>query len=149
MKDHIAPIIWHQSQRHWRTAYCSKQDELLSSMTNAGVWLRFLFKPGEFPVFKPINTSEFKWGTSTKGNKVMTSEIVQVFDAVVHFWKNLFKLPSGTLGKRFVTRKAKFFQAFAAGGEALEQVAMKHLWRKREHSNQFCGPTDNTRWYCC
>ena len=83
-------------------------------------------QPGDLPDFKEVNTAEFKWGTSTKNHKVIIEEVNKAFEAVVHFRKNLFKLPSGKPGKQFVTLKAKYFQAFAAG-EALEQVAMKAL----------------------
>ncbi len=54
----------------------------------------------------------------------MISEINEAFDAVAHFRKNLFILPSGKTGKEYVEWKAKLFQAFAAG-DSLEQIALK------------------------
>ena len=64
---------------------------------------------------------------------MIISELDQVFNTVVHFRKNLFVLPSGQQGKRFVKQKAKFFQAMADGdGVAMKaQAVMEHLLLQR------------------
>ena len=47
-----------------------------------------------------------------------------VYDEVVHWRKNCFKIPLGAAGKSFVAEMSRLYTAFAAAS-ALECVAMK------------------------
>ena len=54
----------------------------------------------------------------------LTQIINDVYRQIVHRRPNLFKLPSGTLGKRFIAELAQLFRDFAFGS-ALEHLSIK------------------------
>jgi hypothetical protein len=57
----------------------------------------------------------------------MFSEVVnECYDEVVHWQRNVFKVPSGKVGKTFVRELAHILDAFAEAS-ALKGVAMKAL----------------------
>ena len=54
----------------------------------------------------------------------MDHEIGKAYEEVVHWWGNLFKIPSGGLGKAFLQDMASLFQSYA-DASAREKVAVK------------------------
>ena len=54
----------------------------------------------------------------------MCSKLSRIYDEIVQWKRNLFKVPSGNAGKAFVRELTRMFNAYAEGS-ALECVAMK------------------------
>lgn len=73
------------------------------------------------PTFIPLADSNFVWGETDSIHFKET--LKKVYEEVVHWRKNCFKLPSGNVGKSFVAELARLYNAFAAG-YALESVAL-------------------------
>ena len=78
--------------------------------------------PFQLPSFPPIHSNSFCWG-ERDGDSVAHS-IQQSYDEVVHWKRNIFKIPSGKAGKAFVRETTRLFQAYATGS-ALESIALQ------------------------
>ena len=74
------------------------------------------------PPFPPAETLSFSWG-NLEGVDVV-NVIDDVYAEVVHWRRNLFAVPSGDAGRKFVTETARMFHAFA-DRSALERIAIK------------------------
>lgn len=74
------------------------------------------------PAIIPMQSPVFHWG------EVEGEEFVQViegcYEEVVHWKRNLFKVPSGRAGKSFVRELTRMFQAYA-DASALESMALQ------------------------
>ena len=64
----------------------------------------------------------FVWGE--KDGEYITQKVNQCYNKVVHWRRNLFKVPSGKAGTSFVHEISRMFQAYS-GSSALEGIAMK------------------------
>ena len=78
--------------------------------------------PLQLPSFPPIHSNSFCWG-ERDGDSVAHS-IQHCYDEVVHWKRNIFKIPSGKAGKAFVRETTRLFQAYATGS-ALESIALQ------------------------
>jgi hypothetical protein len=76
----------------------------------------------ELPLFEPAQNPNFRWGD--KDGETFAHSIDLCYKEIVHWRRNLFKVPSGKAGKSFVSELARMFRAFAEGS-ALECVAMQ------------------------
>jgi hypothetical protein len=72
--------------------------------------------------FDALQPHNFKWG-SCEGH-VFCEKINLAFEEVIHWRRNLFQVPSGSIGKAFVSELARLFQAYA-DSSTLECIAMK------------------------
>ena len=64
-------------------------------------------------------------GRSKGGQELrVCSKLSRIYDEIVQWKRNLFKVPSGNAGKAFVRELTRMFNAYAEGS-ALECVAMK------------------------
>lgn len=73
------------------------------------------------PSFRPTLGTDYTWGDLS--GQVFTSLIDEAYSQVVHWRPNLFKVPSGSSGKRFVAELAHLYEAYATES-ALEPVAL-------------------------
>ena len=76
----------------------------------------------DLPPFAPISTPNFRWGDVD--GETFACSINRSYEVIVHWRRNLFKVPSGKAGKAFVRELTRMFRAYA-DGSALESVAMK------------------------
>ena len=74
------------------------------------------------PSFQPVSCPTCTWG-NLSGHE-FSSAIDGAYSEIVHWRPNLFKVPSGASGKRFVGELARLFEAFAAES-AFEAFALK------------------------
>ena len=74
------------------------------------------------PPYTSVNDSNFQWG-GLIGAEV-DQELSKVYEEVVHWRRNLFKIPSGRHGKAFVQEMASLFQSYA-DASAREKIALK------------------------
>ena len=74
----------------------------------------------DLPTFTPVLEPDFRWGEVKEGRSFACA-LNRVYEEIVQWKRNLFKVPSGNAGKAFVRR---IFNAYAEGS-ALECVAMK------------------------
>ena len=74
------------------------------------------------PPFKStLGSDQFKWG-DVPGQK-FTNLIEEAYSLIVHWRRNLFKVPSGSSGKQFVAELARLFNAFTTES-AMESIAL-------------------------
>ena len=74
-----------------------------------------------FPTYPQVNSPCFKWGNI---DGIMFQNAVNcAYNEVVHWRRNIFKVPSGKAGKSFVRELSRLFRAYAEG-TALESVAL-------------------------
>ena len=76
----------------------------------------------ELPAYKPVATPCFAWGLLDSSEVVEMLE--QIYKKVVRWKKNLFKVPTGNIGKLFIKELSRLYLAFAEGS-ALESVALQ------------------------
>ena len=76
----------------------------------------------ELPSFSPAAEPTFTWGSYDSATFIHS--LNAIYDEVVHWKLNLFKVPYGKAGKSFVSELARLYKAFATGS-ALESIAMK------------------------
>ena len=76
----------------------------------------------QLPPFTPAESAHFTWGM-LKGEEVI-STVGRIYEEAVHWKRNIFSVPSGPAGKKFVLEMARLFQAFA-DKSALERIALK------------------------
>ncbi len=70
----------------------------------------------------PIAEPNFMWGK--KDARQFTNELDKTYELIVHWKRNIFRVPQGNGGKQFVAELARLYGAFAAAS-ALETVALK------------------------
>ena len=75
----------------------------------------------DLPSFTPMSTSNFQWGD--KDGELFAQSIHFCYGEVVHWKRNLFKIPSGKPGKAFVRELTCLFRAYT-DASALESVAL-------------------------
>ena len=81
------------------------------------------YESNEFlPCYTPVHDLIFRWGelSGEKGGH----EISKAYKEVVHWRRNLFKIPSGGQGKTFVQEMASLFQSYVDAA-AREKVALE------------------------
>ena len=76
----------------------------------------------DLPPFVPISTPNFRWGDVD--GETFACSINRSYEVIVHWRRNLFKIPSGKARKAFIRELTRMFRAYA-DGSALESVAMK------------------------
>ena len=74
------------------------------------------------PRFNPMSCDNASWQTRT--GREFSDAINDAYSQIVHWKRNLFMVPSGAQGKRFVGELARLFNAFA-NESALEAFAVK------------------------
>ena len=74
------------------------------------------------PSFTALTAPNFQWGE--KDGEYLIQIVDRCYDTVVHWRRNLFKIPSGKVGVAFVHELSLLFQAYAESS-ALEGVALK------------------------
>ena len=86
------------------------------------------------PPFKKCAATSFKWN-DLDGSEAC-KELSRIYDNVVFWRKNLFLVPSGRVGKDFVSEMCNIFQAYS-NATAMEVIALKAfvvlqvlLWQK-------------------
>ena len=79
---------------------------------------------GHLPAFKEISFPDFQWGE--REGLLVSEELSQIYEEVVFWKKNLFLVPSGRAGKKFVTEMTQLIEAYA-NGTAMEGIALKAL----------------------
>ena len=65
------------------------------------------------PPFAPACSpdSAYMWGSLD--GPTMCDKVIACYSEVIHWKRNVFRIPSGKAGKAFVSEMAKLFQAFA------------------------------------
>ena len=76
----------------------------------------------DLPPFEPGAPQNYRWGDTN--SELFTSSIHRCYKEVVHWKRNLFKIPSGKSGKSFVQELARFFHTYA-DKSALEAIALE------------------------
>ena len=74
------------------------------------------------PLFKPMSSLDCIWGE--KSGQEFSDAVDYAYGYIVHWKPNLFKVPSGAIGKRFVAELACLFEGYAAES-AFEGFAIK------------------------
>ena len=74
------------------------------------------------PDFIPVQPASFKW-EQIEG-EAFCQDIQECYNQIVHWRRNLFKVPSGQAGKSFVRELTRMFQSYA-DASALETVALQ------------------------
>ena len=74
------------------------------------------------PPFPPSSDSTFCWGNVD--GETFSCALNGIYDEIVHWKRNLFKVPSGKAGTAFVRELSRMFRAYA-DCSALERVTMK------------------------
>ena len=74
------------------------------------------------PSFEPLSDPDYQWNDLT--GPEFSNAINDAYNQIVHWKANLFRVPSGSNGKKFVSELARLFQAFA-DASALETTALK------------------------
>ena len=80
------------------------------------------------PPFTPIQEAEFRWGDIEDGRSFACA-LNRIYAEIVHWKRNLFKVPSGKARKAFTRELSRMFSTYAERS-ALETVAMKALMSK-------------------
>ena len=88
-----------------------------SSALSAGV-------NAQLPLFNPASPPSFTWGEK-EGEEILQT-LHSIRDKVVHWEPNLFDIPLGAAGKRFVEENIRLISAFA-DGSALESASLLAL----------------------
>ena len=76
---------------------------------------------GSLPNFSPMQDPTFVWG-NCDGNTVC-SHLNTCYNEVIHWKRNLFKVPLGKIGDSFVSEMARLFSAYATSS-SLESIAL-------------------------
>ena len=77
----------------------------------------------DLPTFTPVPEPDFRWGEVKEGRSFACA-VNRIYDKIVQWKRNLFKVLSGNAGKVSVRELSRMFNAHAEGS-ALECVAMK------------------------
>ena len=74
------------------------------------------------PSFKPANVPVFVWGD--RSARDFTLELNEAYKEVVHWKKNTFNVPFGSVGKEFVQELSRLFAAFGHAS-SMESIALR------------------------
>ncbi len=74
-----------------------------------------------FPSYAQLSSACFKWGSID--GPTYQSAVNSAYNEIVHWRRNIFKVPSGKVGKSFVRELGRLFKAYAEG-TTLESVAL-------------------------
>ena len=74
------------------------------------------------PEFAPMANQTFIWGVYDSAT--ISSTLSSAYNEVVHWRRNNFPVPTGKVGKSFVSELSRLFRAYAEGS-ALESIALK------------------------
>ena len=83
------------------------------------------------------NSLRFTWGTMD--SSTFMQDLDKAYNTVVHWKRNLFRVPSGIIGKLFVSELTRLYHAFASKS-SLESIALQativipHLLLQKPHS---------------
>ena len=77
---------------------------------------------GNLPHYKESNPPNFMWGDID--GDTFTSLISEAYNKVVHWRRNIFRVPSGKAGKSFVNELSRLLESYS-DGNALECIALK------------------------
>ena len=76
----------------------------------------------ELPTFTPLSEPNFQWSETVNGPTF--KEYVNVaYQKIVHWRRNIVSVPSGKVGKAFVTELSRLFRAYGESN-ALESIAL-------------------------
>ena len=76
----------------------------------------------ELPTFNLMEAPNFQWDETDA--ETISSRIDKAYYRIVHWRHNLFKVPSGNVGRLFVTTLTSLLSAYA-DGTAMESIALK------------------------
>ena len=76
----------------------------------------------QLPAFSPLATPVFTRGSVDA--QTFTSSLLGIYDEVMGWRKNCFKIPQGKIGTKFVAELTRLFDAFASRS-ALESIALR------------------------
>ena len=76
------------------------------------------------PTFKPAVQPNFRWGA--KEGVEFVQSVQAAYEEVVHWRRNVFLVPSGKVGKEFISELTRLFNAYTEI-TALESVAMESI----------------------
>ena len=79
-------------------------------------------KLGELPPFPPMAEPMFMWGAREGAD--FASDVHQAYELISTWRKNVFKLPSGTVGKKFTQLLSNLYLAWGERSP-LESIALK------------------------
>ena len=74
----------------------------------------------KLPEFQPVAPSHFHWGPVD--SSTFCQSLDSAYQEVIHWKKNNFEVPRGSVGKQFVSELALLFRAVGEGS-ALESIA--------------------------
>ena len=94
------------------------------------------------PSFTPSQCPDFKW--DELDGKIFAEAVNSCYDEIVHWRRNIFKIPSGKTGKAFVREMTKLLTAFAEIS-ALEGIALKTLMIMPSHLLQKPHPQSKSK----
>ncbi|MEO7176742.1 MAG: hypothetical protein ABI002_13220 [Saprospiraceae bacterium] len=77
---------------------------------------------GELPAFPPLSRPTFTWGT--RDAACFITDVNRAYEATTKWRKNVFKLPSGAVGKKFTQALTKLYIAWGERGP-MEGIALK------------------------
>ena len=75
----------------------------------------------DLPCFQLSSAPNFRWGE--KDGESFSHSINQCYNEIVHWKRNLFKVPSGKAGKMFTSELTRLFRAYA-DQSAIESIAL-------------------------
>ena len=75
------------------------------------------------PPYVELPAPSFRWNDTIEGN-VFCQKVSTAYDEIVHWQRNLFRVPYGRVGGDFVQELAKLFHSYGEAG-ALEAIALK------------------------
>ena len=90
-----------------------------SECSNASLHSSFSVSP--LPEFEPLAEPSFTWGVLD--GYAFSDVTKSCYDEIVHWKRNLFKVPSGKIGNSFVRQLVRLFRSFA-DSSALESVVL-------------------------
>ena len=76
----------------------------------------------DLPAYLPPAAANFKWGVLDAES--FAQSVNAIYDEVVHWKRNLFKIPSGKAGRMFFQELTRLFTAYAENS-ALQSTALK------------------------
>ena len=79
-------------------------------------------QPESLPDFVVVQPATFKWG-ETEG-EAFRQDIQESYNQILHWRRNLFKVPSGQAGKSFVRELTRMFKSYAEAS-VFECVALQ------------------------
>lgn len=126
VRDPASSSVVNDQENEPRTNEITTSDRLTSCPRKEGVPLPVALENCEsnefLPCYTPVHDPNFRWG-EISGEEV-DHEISKAYEEVVHWCRNVFKIPSGGQGKAFVQEMASLFQSYV-DASAREKVALK------------------------